>query len=177
MALRSDRENAPVSPRRGWLISAGLCLLSLSLSGCGKDPPPPPPPTIVNLKLSATGTANAMTDGRGAPVLVRVYQLGSKAAFEREDFFRIYKEDAAALGADLLKKDEFLLIPGTAKTISLSPGPTVKALGVFAAYRDFQAVKWRVDTDIPPNQTTNLTLTADRPGVALSPSGGKPAGP
>ena len=55
-----------------------------------------------------------------------------------------------------------------------APPPAIAATG---KQRDFQAVKWRVDTDIPPNQTTNLTLTADRPGITLSPSGGKPASP
>ena len=154
--------------RTAWLLA-----LMLGLAGCAKDPPPP---TIVNVSLSAAQTANATADGAGAPVLVRIYQLGSKVAFDQGEFFRIYKDDAAALGPDLVKKDQLMLRPGASETLPLKPAEAVHAIGVFAAYRDFQNVTWRASAAVPTSQTTNITVTVGRQGIKLDSTPGKPAG-
>ena len=164
----------PVRPRRRHLI-AGLVL---GLAGCGDKPPPPPPPTIVNLQLSATGSANQTPDGKGAPVNVRVYQLGSAAAFDGAEFFPLFRTDKTTLGTDLVKKDEYLLTPDApVKSASISPMEPVKVIGVFAAYRDFQKVAWRATAEVPAHKTTTMTITADRDGVKLVATPGKPASP
>jgi type VI secretion system protein VasD len=152
---------------------AGHCLLSaavaaiLSAAGCS-SPPPPPPPTVVNLTLTSGPDANPTASGQGAPVVMRVYQLSSPAGFEKAEFFRLLNQDSATLGSDIVKKDEFLLPPGGTKTLNLSPAPTVKSIGVFAAYREFRDVTWRGTADVPPNKTTEVTVKADAKGVTVA---------
>ncbi len=140
----------------------------LLLASCAAPPPPPPPPTIVDLTLTTGSDANPTTSGQGAPVVVRVYQLGSAAGFEKAEFFRLLNQDSATLGADLVKKDEYLLAPGSSRRVNLTPSATVKAIGVFAAYRDFQKVAWRGTAEVPPNKTTDVAVRADAAGVSVA---------
>ena len=159
--------------RRAGLFAADLVaalpavLVLAALAGCAAPPPPPPPPTVADLTVSTTADVNPTAAGQGAPVVLRIYQLASPAGFEKAEFFRLLNQDAATLGADLVKKDEYLLAPGATRTINLTPGPTVKALGVFAAYRDFQHATWRGTAEIPPNKTTNVAISADGKGVKV----------
>jgi type VI secretion system protein VasD len=155
-------------------LALGILLLA---AGCSSPPPPPPPPTVVNVELSAATNSNLTIDGQGAPVDTRIYQLASKSGFDGAEFFPLYKTDSATLGPDLIKKDTFLLIPGGARSLSLTPTDAVHAVGVFAAYRDFQHVTWRASADIPPHQTTTLTITMDSAGVKLVAKSVKPASP
>src|SRR4051794_27108143 len=148
------------------LLSA-VSIALLSAAGCSSPPPPPPPPTVVNLTFVTGADANPGPSGQGAPVNVRVYQLSSPAGFEKAEFFRLLNQDSATLGSDILKKDEYLLPPGGTKTVTLNPGPTVRALGVFAAYRDFRNVTWRGTAEVPPNKTTNVEVKADAKGVTV----------
>ncbi len=131
-------------------------------------PPPPPPPTVVNAQVAAAADVNATPDGRGAPLQIRVYQLGGKATFESAEFFRIYNADAATLGADLVKKEEFVLPPGGSKALTISPPDTVKAIAVFGAYRDFPNVVWRATADVAPHKTVTLAITADKAGIKIA---------
>ncbi len=146
------------------------------LSGCAA-PPPPPPPTVVNVTLNAASDVNPGPDGRGAPVQIYVYQLSSSSGFNSAEFFPLFQHDADTLKSDLIHKDSFLLAPGASKSTTLTPDPPVKAIGVFAAYRDFQHVTWRGSADVPANKTTNITVTAGHDGITVKaePAPPKPA--
>ena len=150
-------------------IALGALVLTASLAGCAA-PPPPVPPTVVALTLAATADANQTTAGQGAPVALRVYQLASTSAFTGAEFFQLFSQDQATLGPDLVKRDDMIIAPGASKAITLTPIDTVKAIGVFAAYRDYQAVVWRLTTAVAPHQTTTLTVTAGKAGLALAPA-------
>ena len=128
------------------------------------------------MRISAAGDVNATPEGQGAPVVIRIYQLASKSAFEGAEFRRLYNADTTTLGGDLIKKDELLLIPGTSKSITLMPSEAVHALGVFAGYRDFQNATWRADSDLPAHQTTAVTVTAERDRIKLAAAPAKPGG-
>jgi type VI secretion system protein VasD len=132
-------------------------------------PPKPPPPTVVELTLTATPDANPSPSGQGAPLVVRVYQLGSTSAFTGAEFFPLFNQDQATLGADLVKRDELTLVPGQSRTLTLTPTEPVKAIGVFAAYRDFQHATWRGSADVPPHQTTKVTVQASGDGISVKP--------
>jgi type VI secretion system protein VasD len=152
------------------LLTAMLLTIATGCSG----PPPPPPPTVVKAEVTAAMNVNLTPDGQGAPVETRVYQLGTKTVFDGAEFFPLYKADTATLGPDFVKKDQFLLIPGGAKTLTLSPPDTVHAIGVFAAYRDFANSKWRASVEIPAHQTTTITITMDNAGIKLDAKSVKP---
>ena len=130
---------------------------------------PPPPPTVVQLTLTATPDVNPSPSGQGAPLVVRVYQLGSTSAFTGAEFFPLFNQDQATLGTDLVKRDELTLVPGQTKTLTLTPTEPVKAIGVFAAYRDFRHATWRGSADVPPHQTTKVTVQAAGDGISVKP--------
>lgn len=158
---------AVVAARR-WVLAWPAACAVWGLSACAPPPPPPPPPTIVNLTLATTADANPNAAGQGAPVVVRVYQLGSAAGFEKAEFFRLLNQDAATLGADVIKRDEFLLPPGSSKTMKLEPTSAVKSIGVFAAYRNFGASTWRGTAEVPEHMTTDVTVKADGSGIVVT---------
>jgi type VI secretion system protein VasD len=152
-----------MSVRSACLTSFGLAAL---LAACAA-PPPPPPPTVLNLTLKALPGVNPGPDGQAAPVVVRVYQLETAANFGNAEFFPLYNTDSTVLGADLVKREDIVLAPGATKTETIMPKDPVKALGIFAGFRDFQNTPWRGSTDVPPNKTTNVTITAGPAGVVV----------
>ncbi len=123
---------------------------------------------MLSLKLTATADVNATASGQGAPVVVRLYQLASSASFDSAEFFRLYNSDAATLGPDLVKKEEYQLAPGESRQVTLAPTDQVRMLGVFGGYRDFTKVTWRVSVPVPPHKTTNLVITAGAHGVTVA---------
>jgi type VI secretion system protein VasD len=162
-------------PPKKWrqpLAHAVAFGLLVSLLGCG-GPPPPPPPTIAKLTLSATTNANATEAGQGAPTIVRVYQLDTTAGFDKAEFFRLLNGDAAVLGPDLVKREEYLLAPGTKKEETLTIPDRVHALGVFAGYREFQKQSWHTTIPVPPNKTTAFNIGITAMGIVVD----KPAAP
>jgi type VI secretion system protein VasD len=138
-----------------------------ALAGCAPPPPPPIPPTVVNITLITTADNNPTTAGQGAPLALRVYQLGATATYTTAEFFPLFNDDATTLKTDLIHRDDFLLPPNTTKTETLMPKDPVTAIGFFGAYRTYQTSTWRASADIAPHKTTNITLTAGHDGLTV----------
>lgn len=149
--------------RFAWLLG-----LLAGVSACA--PPPPPPPTIVNLTLKATADINPTETGSAAPVQLRVYQLTSTAAFAGAEFFALLERDAATLGDQLVRREDFLLAPDETRTSTLNPEARVTALGIFVGVRSLDGVTWRGTWAVPPNKTSAVTVTAARTGVTVGPT-------
>jgi type VI secretion system protein VasD len=147
---------------------AGLLGLLAGVSACA--PPPPPPPTVVNLTLKGAADVNPTESGVAAPVQLRVYQLTSTAAFNGAEFFALLDRDAATLGDQLVRREDFLLAPNETRTSTLNPEARVTALGVFIGARSIDGVTWRGTWAVPPNKTSAITVTAARAGVTLAPA-------
>ncbi|HTW70710.1 MAG TPA: type VI secretion system lipoprotein TssJ [Acetobacteraceae bacterium] len=145
-----------------WLPGAAALTLLAALAGCSS---PPPPPTVVNLTLTATADVNPNSSGQAAPVAVRVYQLESTNAFDNAEFFPLFNDDKTALKTTLVERDDYILPPGTTKTVTLKPKDQVTDLGIFAAYQNFQQVKWRTDVPVPAHKTTTVTVTFAKSGI------------
>jgi type VI secretion system protein VasD len=124
---------------------------------------------VAQVKLTASADVNPTASGAGAPVVVRVYQLGSSAGFDKAEFFPLLNTDAATLGQDLVKRDEYLMTPGTTKEAALTVPDTVKAIGVFAAYRNFRTETWRATVPLPPHKTTPVTISLTATGLVVAP--------
>jgi len=137
------------------------------LAGCG-GAPPPPPPTVAALTITASADANPDGSGNGAPVAVRIYQLAGTAAFDQADFFQLYNNDQALLGADLLGRDEVTIAPGASQPLVKEMKSGATAIGVVAAFRDIQHANWRAKTVPPANKTTAITVTVQGLNVTVS---------
>jgi len=159
-----------------WLSAALGFGIVAALAACAA-PPPPPPPTVVDLTLSATAAVNPAPDGTGAPVVLRVYQLAGTANFTGAEFFDLFNNDQTTLKTDLVKREDLTLAPGQSKTLTIQPTTDqTKAIGVFAAYRDYAGAVWHVTAEVPAHKTTKITVIAGKAGLAIKPASPAPAG-
>ena len=93
-----------------WRLAHAVAVVSLgAVAGCGTAPPAP---TAIRADIVATADVNPDARGRPSPVVVKVFELKSLAAFETADFFSLFDKDKETLGGELLARDEFSLIPG-----------------------------------------------------------------
>jgi type VI secretion system protein VasD len=141
-------------------------LLCAMLASCAK-PPPPPPPTIVKAVISAQSNVNPDARNRPSPVTVRIYGLKSRAIYDTTDFFALYEKDKETLGADLVFKEEFQMMPGENKPLDKQLGPEVVYLGVFVAFRDLERAQWRRVVTVVPQKTSGLQVNLDRSSVTV----------
>ena len=131
-----------------------LTLLA-ALAGCLSNPPKP---SNVKLTLTAAADVNPDANGRPSPVVVRIYQLKVDAAFAGAEFFALYDDEQKALGADLIKRDEFTLGPGESSPAPISVSPEARFIGVVVAYRDYRNAAWRLVTKAPLRNNTTVSV-------------------
>ena len=132
------RENGTVKILAFQLAAAAA--VALALAGCAT---PPPKPTQVAATIQASDRVNPSSSQRPSPLLLRVYELKTAAAFNAADFMSLYQRDKAELGADLVAKEEFVLAPGESKNFAKTLAPDTRFLGVVAAFRDVEHARWR----------------------------------
>ena len=137
------------------------------LAACA-GPPPPPPPTQVSGTIQAAANVNPSASKRPSPLLVRVYELKSAAAFNNADFMALYQRDQAELSTELVAKEEFVLAPGESKSYAKTLAPETRFLGVVAAYRDLEHAKWRSIVAVQPAQKHQLRIVANELSIDAS---------
>lgn len=126
-------------------------------AGCSTPPKPPQPvPRVLQISVEAAPTLNPDARNRATPVVIRVYELRAPQTFQSADFFALFDKDQSALGNDLASREELQLRPG--ESLALPPRdlkPDVRAVGVFAAFRDLEKSQWRsvVALPLPPAPT------------------------
>ena len=140
-------------------------LAAALLGACASKPPPP---ASVTGTVQASPQVNPSASKRPSPILVRVYELKSAAAFNGADFMSLYQRDQASLAADMLAKEEFTLSPGESKTFAKTLAPDTRFLGVVGAYRDLEHAKWRSVVPITPNKPQKVTITAGELAIEAS---------
>ena len=156
--------NPPLRDRRqalhGLLGGGALLVLPASslLSGCGAvsaiatpAAPPPPVTAVPNaiFEVSADASLNPDINGAAKPVLLRLYELKAAASFERASFLDLIEKDEAAIGADFVRREEWLVAPGEKRSIDRKGNADVRAFGLFAAFRDLERSSWRTSIDAP----------------------------
>ena len=139
------------------LKSAAALGVAAALVACAGGPPKP---AQVSGSIQASAQINPSTSKRPSPLLVRVYELKSVAAFNAADFMSLYQRDQAELAADLLGKEEFVLAPGESKAFAKTLSPDTRFLGVVAAFRDLEHSKWRSVVAIQPGQKQQVVIRA-----------------
>lgn len=134
------------------------------LGGCAGAPKP----AEVAGSIQAAGDVNPSTSRRPSPIVVRVYELKSVAAFDKSDFMSLYQRDQAELAADLVGKEEFVLAPGETKTFAKKLSPDTRFIGVVAAFRDVERSRWRSTVPIEPGKKHTVTIRASALAVDAS---------
>lgn len=155
-------------------LNRGLIAVTLLLAGCAKAPPPGPPAITIAappdarvkaaMSLAAANDANPDGTGRPSPVVVRVYQLRTDAAFAGADFLPLYDDDMKVLGPEMITRDEFVLAPAEHRSLDVTISGEARFVGAIAAFRDIRNAQWRVVVPVPRK---GLTLTVERARIVL----------
>jgi type VI secretion system protein VasD len=149
--------------RRSLLL---LLLAPLAFAGCGQPPPPPP---VLQLAIQAGATQNPESDGRPAPVSIRLYQLGATGAFEQAGVYALAQHESATLGQDLIAAETLVVTPGQSLTVERQLKPGAQFLGAAVLFRDIDHARWRGVAKLAPSGPTRLTLTTDALQMTLAP--------
>jgi type VI secretion system protein VasD len=161
-------------PRQSALL--WLSAVLVIASACAKAPPVPPaaPVTIAAapeakvkapMTIAVSADVNPDASGRPSPIVVRIYQLKTDAAFRGADFFALFDNDEQVLGSELISRDEFTLAPSERKTMDVTVAGETRFVGAVAAYRDIRNAQWRV---IVPATTKGLDVAVGRARVVMS---------
>ena len=84
--------------------------------------------------------------------MVRLYELKAAGDFAGADFFRLYEQEAAALGATLIAREEVTLAPGQRRLTVLPLSPAATHLGVLGAFSDIDRAGWRALQALEPGR-------------------------
>ena len=142
---------------------AGVVAVFL-FAGCAS----PPKPTGVSATLLATATVNPDAHKRPSPLVVRVYELKSAAAFDAADFISLFERDQATLAAEMASREEFVLQPGETRRWDKTVGPDSRFIGVMAAFRDIERARWKAIVEIKPNVKNVVTIQANEISVTAN---------
>lgn len=156
------------------MVVVAILVSSLSLSGCGlfgKSKPDDTPVPIdkfsdtasdnnVPLKLYAGKNINLDANGQPLSLLVKLYVIKDVNAFEQADFDTFLTPGAVqdALGSDLVKERETMLVPGQKYTTHVPKMPDGGYLGVVALFRNPSPQRWRMAFKLDPKQAKPITI-------------------
>ncbi len=147
--------------------SIGACaLVAVMIAGCASAPKP----TIVSATLQASATVNPDVRKRASPLVIRVYELKSSAAFQAADFVSLYERDQATLAAEMGSREEFVLRPGETKRWEKTVAPDTKFIGVMAAFRDIERARWKTLVAVKANVKNVISIQASDIAVSATAS-------
>jgi type VI secretion system protein VasD len=143
----------------GGAGSAGL----LDAAGIRKPPPLPDaqlPPRSVALRLHAAKRLNVDARGQSLALLVRVYKLRQRAAFDSAPYaaFLSPQAEREALGADLLEVRELTLVPGQQLELNEKLSREASWLGVVALFHSPLQQGWRLAFAAPEAEQAGITI-------------------
>jgi type VI secretion system protein VasD len=151
----------------GLAIMGAAFLMAACASG-------PPEDVMLKGSMEAVATVNPDGQGRPSPLVIKIYQLKSNDKFELADFFALFDQAEATLGADLLAVEDVMMKPGEIRPYEGAFDPSTRFIGVVAAYRDINQAKWKDVVPMPEREITKflrrstLTIKADRLAVSVS---------
>jgi type VI secretion system protein VasD len=146
---------------RTGLAAAVALAGAVMLAACGTRP------TAIRADIVAGADVNPDARGRPSPVVVKVFELKSLAAFEAADFFSLFEKDKDTLGGELLARDELSLVPGAKQALARELKPETRYVGVVAGYRDLERSTWRAAVPVPPQKTTTLVVRLESRKVSI----------
>ena len=84
------------------------------------------------------------------PVQMRIYQLKDDVKLQAATFEQVWKEDAAVLGQDILKRDEVFVYPNTRTDVKFDRDPTASHIVGAALFRNPKGKSWYMAFELPP---------------------------
>src|SRR5262245_18768003 len=91
-------------------------------------------------------------------VIVHVYQLSGRLNFDRADTATFWRDDAAALGAELLDKKDVTMLPDDRQTRSITLVPNAQYIGVVADFMRPDVEGWKRIVPIGAVKKNRITI-------------------
>lgn len=137
-------------------------VLACLLAACAGKPTLPVQPARRNvvLHLNAAPRLNVERHGQSLALVVRIYILRQRTAFDAAPYAAFLAPDAerTALGADMLDVREMTLVPGQrAESLQALP-PDAAYVGVVALFHSPLARAWRLSVAAPDAERNGLAL-------------------
>jgi type VI secretion system protein VasD len=135
----------------------------LEAAGLRKPAPIPEaqlPPRNVALRLHAARRLNVDARGQPLALLVRVYKLRQRTAFEQAPYaaFLSPQSERDSLGADLLEVKELTLVPGQQLELNEKLSREAGWIGVVALFHAPQPLGWRLAVAAPEAEQAGVTV-------------------
>jgi type VI secretion system protein VasD len=147
-----------------WFV---VTLVAAALVACASSPLPPPL-TILQVDINVLPNVNPDARGRPSPVVLRLYELKTLAAFTTADFFALLDKDKETLGAELVAREEYQLVPGEQKRVERKVQADTRYIGVTVAFRDLERAQWRATMPVAAQRTTAVEIKLDASKVTLA---------
>jgi type VI secretion system protein VasD len=141
-------------------------VLLLCLASCGGAPALET--HELEIRIEATSDVNPDIDSRPSPVILHVLELSAVDEFNKADYFALTKNDAAALGGDVLNKTEIILTPTSLKQMPLKLNEKAAYIGFVAGYRDIDNSTWRVSQEVIPGKTDWISVTVGKQQISIN---------
>ena len=146
----------PSGQRSSRGLSGGAALLLLVSAGCGGASILPVKEgkkcevQVVSLTIVASPTINQTLDGEARPVQMRIYQLKGDIKLHAASFEQIWKEDAAVLGPDVVKRDDIFVYPNTRTEVKFERDPAASHIVGAGLFRSPKGRSWFMTFELPP---------------------------
>ena len=137
------------------------CAVALAV-GCGSSPP------LLRGAITVDPNVNPDRAGRPSPIVVRVYELKSVAAFNGADFFALFENEQATLSSELVGREEFQLQPAETREYRRQLQPDTKFIGVVGAFRDLEQARWRQAVPVPSKSKPTITIGLQARAVSVT---------
>ena len=148
------------------LCMALIVGVAVLLSACAA----PPKLASLNLQINTTADVNPDLQGRPSPVILYILELSSDVQFNRLDYRSLTQSSSAALGPDLLSKNQQVLQPGDNRVIPLELNAQTAAIGFLAGYRDNDNAIWRASVTIAQGDTKGVSVSLQQQQIIASAS-------
>lgn len=138
------------------LAVAALAVAVLASAGCGGPTILPVKESkpcevqVVSLTVVASPLINPTLDGEPRPVQMRIYQLKDDIKLQAASFEQIWKEDAAVLGPDIVKRDDVFVYPNTRTDVKFDRDAGASHIVGAALFRNPKGRSWFMAFELPP---------------------------
>lgn len=150
---------------RNLLILPGLA----ALGGCGGAASVKT--NSLEFTIQADQEINLNENNEPSPIVIRVYELKTKTAFEQASFFELLDSDTTKLGTELVAKREFEVKPGDKSTFTRDSPTDAKHIGVIAGFRQIEAATWRSVVDIVQDRNNSFVISVTALAVKIELAG------
>lgn len=125
-----------------------------------------------HIRLRTAVDLNPDASGRPSPVVLKIFNLKERAAFENARFIEIWNNAESILGGDLISVQEIELFPNHSHEMKLEAATAnSRYIGIAAGFRNLDQAVWRDTIQLP--ESGRIYVNADVTSLSVQLKKGK----